>query len=104
MEVAMKKIFYGSLCYQGIRGGAIAITNHTIRYKNQTLTLPEQYKNITIPIKQIKKIQKGRVLLLPTVTIYLKNPSNQQYKFVVFNRKRFLNVLHQIKTMCIYKI
>lgn len=90
----MKKTFYGSLCYQGIRGGAIFIDDESVVYRNQTLTLPEEYKNIVMPIKEIEKVEKGYMLLFPTVTIYLKN--QKYYKFVVFNRKGFLENLEQL--------
>jgi len=89
----MEKVFYGSLCDQGRRGGAIYVDNEAIAYKNQTLTLPEEYKNIIIPIKEIERIEKGCMLLFPTVTIYLKN--HRHYKFIIFNRKRFLDNIEQ---------
>lgn len=87
----MKKSFYGSLCYQGIRGGAICVTDNAVLYKNQTLTLPQEYKNIVIPFDGIEKVEKSRRLLLPAVTIHLKN--HRKYQFVVLNRSRFLKAL-----------
>lgn len=91
----MKKAFYGSLCYQGIRGGAIIINNGAVIYKNQTLTLPDEYKNIVLPIKEIADVEKGWLLCLPTITIHLK--SKKKYKFVIFNRKGFLNQLEKLR-------
>lgn len=84
----MKKAYCGSLCYQGIRGGGIFIDNKSVIYKNKTLTLPEEYKNIVMPIKEIEKIEKGCMLFFPTVKIYLKD--QKSYKFIIFNRKKFL--------------
>lgn len=90
----MKKHFWGSLCYQGIRGGAIIINDESVIYRNQTLTLPEAYKNIVIPIEKIKKIELGFLLLLPTVTL---RTEEQVYKFVIFNRNGFLKIIRQNK-------
>ncbi len=68
----MKKWFYGSLCYKGIRGGTIFITDDAIIYKNQTLTLPDEYKNIIIPFCEIKEIKNGWTLLFPAIIYILK--------------------------------
>lgn len=89
----MKEAFYGSLCYEGLRGGAIQVNDQAVIYKNQTLTLPDEYKNIEMPFQDIEKVEKGRAGLFPAVTIYLKN--GKKYKLVVFNRKKFLGCLGQ---------
>lgn len=91
----MKKAFCGSLCYQGLRGGAIFVDNKFVVYKNQTFTLSERYKNIVIPIEENAKAKKGYAIVFPTVTIYLKN--NEKYRFVVFNRKKFIECLQQVR-------
>lgn len=90
-----KEAFYASLCYQGIRGGAIYVDADSVVYKNQTLTIPEAYKNIVMPIKDIDKIEKGWLLFLPTVAIYLKNQKG--FKFVIFDRKKFLENVAQYR-------
>lgn len=84
----MKKGFRGSLCYQRLRGGVIFVDNKFVVYKNQTLTLSKRYENIVIPIEVIAKVKKGYAIVFPTVTIYLKN--NEKYRFVIFNRKKFI--------------
>lgn len=91
----MKKAFRGSLCYKGLRGGAIFVDNKFVVYKNQTLTLSERYKNIVIPIEEIAKVKKGYAIVFPTVTIYLKN--NEKYRFVIFSRKKFIECLQQVR-------
>ena len=87
----MKKAFYASLFYEGVRGGAIVVNDYAIVYKNQTLTLPSEYKNIVMPFADIDKIESGRALLFPTFTIYLRN--GKFYKYLIFNRKRFYKTL-----------
>ena len=51
----MRKAFYGSLCYEGIRGGAIIVDDEAIIYRSKVLTLPEEYKNIKIQLPKKKK-------------------------------------------------
>ena len=52
-DILAKKAFYGSLFYKGVRGGAIIVNDDSIVYKNQTITLESEYKNIIIPFKDI---------------------------------------------------
>lgn len=87
----MKKAFYGSLVYKGARGGAIIINDDSMVYKNQTATLEAEYKNIIMTFNDIERIEKENSFLFPAVTIYLKN--GRHYKFIIFNRKRFIKEL-----------
>lgn len=87
----MKKAFYASLCHNGIRGGAVFIKDDCVIYRNQTLTLEEEYKNIVIPISDIAKIETSHIFVFPTVALTLKN--NRKYKFVIFNRNTFLDII-----------
>lgn len=89
----MKQAFYGSLCYHGIRGGAICVRGGFVIYATKTLTLPQAYRNIRIPIGEIQHISCGRKLLLPVVHLCLKDQT--RYSFVVFCRKRFLRLLEK---------
>lgn len=84
----MKNAFYGSLCYEGIRGGAIYVEEGIICYRSKVLTLPEEYQNIRIPFSEIESLDKGRKFIFPAVTV--RTISGKSYKFVVFNRKKFL--------------
>lgn len=87
----MKKAFRASLCYHGLRGGAVYIENGAVVYKNQTATMPEAYKNIVMPMQEITAVEKGRKVFFPTVTLRLAGGTS--YCFVVFARKRFLETL-----------
>ena len=90
----MKRAFRCSFCYQGLRGGAIYLDDTSVAYRNQTLTLPEAYKNIVIPIQKIESVEKGHIFLFPTVTIHLEN--QEAYRFVLFRRQKFLDCLTQL--------
>ena len=87
----MEKAFRASLCYHGLRGGAVYIENGAVVYKNQTATMPEAYKNIVMPVQEITAVEKGRKLIFPTVTLRLAGGAS--YCFVVFARERFLAML-----------
>jgi len=87
----MKKVFRSSLCYEGIRGGAITIEEDKVRYRSKVLTLPDEYKDIEMPISEIEHVEKGYLLPFPTVTIWMKSGKN--YRFVIFARKQFLACL-----------
>lgn len=86
----MRKVFYASLCYKGIRGGAIFVDEDSVEYRNQSLTLPSEYKDIIIKKTDIVKKETGLLCLLPTVTLYT---TQTKYRFVIFHRKKFLQEL-----------
>ena len=87
----MKKAFYASLCYQGARGGAIYVEDESIVYKNQTLTIPNEYKNLVMKVQDIERVEKCSAFIFPAVKIYFNN--QRMYKFIIFNRKRFCECL-----------
>ena len=91
----MKKAFYASLFYEGVRGGAIIVNDTAVIYKNQTLTLPDEYKNIVMPFEDIDRIESGGAFPFPTFTIHLKN--GKYYKFIIYNRKRFYKTMQLCK-------
>lgn len=90
----MRKAFFGSLCYEGIRGGAITIEEGKVCYRSKVLTLPEEYRDIQMPVGEIEHIEKGNLFVFPIVTILMN--SGKSYKFVVFARKKFLACLEQL--------
>lgn len=90
----MQKVFLASLCREGIRGGAVIINEKAVIYKTKNLTISDQYKNITMPLGEIEKVGKGYAFVFPAVTIELK--SQQKYKFVIVNRRRFLQELQRL--------
>ncbi len=96
-EVTAKRAFCCSLCYEGLRGGAIAVTDKGVVYRNDSLTIPERFKKLTVPFENIERAEKSPAAFFPAVTLILKN--DERIKFVIFNRKGFLNELskHGIK-------
>lgn len=89
-EESETKVFRGSLVYYGLRGGALYVDNENITYKNQTTSIPDEFKNLVIPLKKIVKVEKTRAMFMPAVVIHLSK--YQSYKFVIFNRPKFLKL------------
>ena len=87
----MRNAFYASLVHHGLRGGAVYVSEDAITYQNQTAAIEAKYKHLVLPFREIREISCERVLLLPAVTVSLKN--EESYRFIIFNRKRFLNCL-----------
>ncbi len=86
----MKDLFLCSLiCDNGVIGGILKIENNAITYTTNKFTVDKCYKNIFIPLNKITKIKWSR-LILPIATICLLG--GEQYKFLMFNKKRFENV------------
>ena len=84
----MKNTFSVSLCKNGLLGGWIVIGELSMVYKTGKVTIPEKYRNLVMEYKDIFSVTEGSLVLLPTVTVKMKN--EEEYKFVVFNRKKFI--------------
>lgn len=82
-----------SLCKNGILGGYITIGEVSMVYKTGKVTIPEKYRNLVMEYKDIFSVTEGTLLFLPTVTVKMKN--EEEYKFIVFNRKHFLEALNK---------
>ena len=89
----MKKYFIVSLCRNGLLGGGIVVDENKITYKTGKLTIPDKLRNLEMSYADMDGFTVGRLLFLPTVTINMKDSEN--YKFVVFTRKKFIEVLKQ---------
>jgi hypothetical protein len=91
----MKRAFYGSICHNGSQGGAIILDDIGINFKCQKITIEEEYKNMQLKYDKISTIQLCRsILIFPGVQIYMKN--GEQYKFIIFNRKKFVQLLEKM--------
>lgn len=88
----MKNTFSVSLCKNGLIGGWITLGESSMIYKTGKVTIPEKYRNLVMVYNEILSVTEGNMLFLPTVTVKMKN--EEEYKFIVYNRKRFLEILH----------
>ena len=89
----MINTFTVSLCKNGILGGYIVADEEAITYKTGKLTIPEKYRNLKMKYKDILSVTEDSLLFMPTVSLRMKN--DEEYKFIVFEKKRFLKMLSE---------
>ena len=83
----MRKAFMCSLCYNGIVGGGLYLDNQAVTFRTQKLTVSEKFKNLTLPLHEIKAIS-WKWLVFPVATFHMKN--SECYKIIIFNKWRFI--------------
>lgn len=83
----MRKVFMCSLCNNGIIGGGLYLESKSVTYRTQKLTVDKKYRNLVLPLKEIKEITWKRIIF-PIATFYMKN--GKEYKFIIFNKARFM--------------
>lgn len=82
----MRKAFMCSLCHNGILGGGLYLDNNSVTYRTQKLTVDEKYKNLVLPLSEIKEIT-WKWIVFPLATFRMKN--SEEYKLIIFNKARF---------------
>ena len=83
----MKNTFVCSIiCNGGILGGGLYLDDKTLTYKTNKLTVDAKYRNLVLPLSEIKEISWGRVLF-PIATVHMKHGGD--YKFLLFGKARF---------------
>lgn len=87
----MKNTFSVSLCKNGLIGGCIVIEENAMTYKTGKVIIPAKYRNLVMAYKDIFSVTEGSFLFLPTIMVKMKN--EEEYKFLVYNRKKFLDML-----------
>ena len=80
------KSFICSLCYNGLLGGALYLDNSSLTYKTNKLTIDKKFKNLVMPLNEIKEIT-WKWIVFPLATVNMKN--NERYTFIIFNKSRF---------------
>lgn len=81
------KSFVCSLCHNGILGGGLYLDSISLTYKTNKLTVDNKYKNLVLPMREIKEIT-WKWIVFPVATVFMKN--GEQYKFIIFNKPRFV--------------
>lgn len=82
----MRKAFMCSLCHNGILGGGLYLDPQSVTYRTQKLTVNEKYRNLVLPLNEIKEIT-WKWILFPVATFHMKK--GEEYKMIVFNKARF---------------
>ncbi|MBO5924685.1 MAG: hypothetical protein J6Q52_00290 [Clostridia bacterium] len=86
------KSFICSLCRNGIIGGALYLDKASLTYKTNKLTVDKQYRNLVLPMSEIKEIT-WKWIVFPVATVFMKN--GEQYKFIIFNKSRFVKCFEE---------
>ena len=89
----MEKSFICSLIKNGILGGALYLNSKSLTYKTGKLTVPLKYRNLVMPLKEIKEVNRKQNLF-PIVSVSLKN--GEEYKFIIFNTKSFIKFYNNL--------
>ena len=87
----MVKYFVVSLCKNGLIGGGITADEDAITYHTGKLTVPKEFRRLVIKYEDIDGLTEGWLFILPTVTVMLRG--GEEYKFVIFDKKRFVSTL-----------
>ncbi|MBE5949036.1 MAG: hypothetical protein E7261_08415 [Lachnospiraceae bacterium] len=90
----MRKAFMCSLCHNGILGGGLYLDSQSVTYRTQKLTVNEKYKNLVLPLNEIKEIT-WKWIVFPVATFHMKN--SEEYKMIIFNKVRFTKYYHEYK-------
>jgi hypothetical protein len=90
----MKKSFVCSLCHNGILGGALYLDDNAITFKTNKLTVSYDYRNIVLPLSEIKNVEWKRIIF-PIATFYMA--CGKKYTLLIFNKKRFVKYFNQMR-------
>lgn len=91
----MKDTFMASLFHEGVLGGGIYLQSDKVLYRTNKSQLERKYRNLELPYSRIKRLETGWAFCFPTVTLVMKGGTS--YKFIIFNRKKFLTRFHALK-------
>ena len=50
----MRNVFMCSLCHNGILGGGLYLDHQDVTFRTQKLTVSDQYRNLILPLNEIK--------------------------------------------------
>jgi len=90
---AMKNYFIVSLCKNGILGGGLVVSDDSITYRTNKLTVPQKYRSLMMQYKNIQGLSKAWMLCFPTVTVHMDD--GESYKFIVFSRAKLISLLEE---------
>ena len=90
----MKNYFIVSLIRNGILGGGMTADAEAITYHTGKVTVPNEYRRLVMKYSDIRQVETGRMLLMPTVTVKMQN--GEEYRFAVFfGQKRLVELLKE---------
>lgn len=87
----MRKVFVCSLCHNGVLGGGLYVDDTAITYKTNKLTVAKEYRNLVLPLNEIRQITWNWILATVTLT------SGTQYRLLIFNKSGFEKCYRQLR-------
>ena len=81
-----------SLCMGGILGGALYLEPNSITYRTNKLTVDKKYRNLVLPLKEIKDIA-WKWIVFPIATFSMAN--GEKYKIMIYNKNRFVKCYNE---------
>lgn len=88
----MRKAFMCSLCHNGIHGGGLYLDKVSVTYVCQKLTVDERYKKLVLLFTEICELCWKRALF-PVAVFTMQD--GEQYRFIIFNKRRFDRVFRE---------
>jgi len=67
------KSFVCSLCHNGILGGGLYLDSQSLTYKTNKLTVDKKYRNLVLPMQEIKEISWKWINSLFSINHALQN-------------------------------
>ena len=83
----MKKYFICSLCHNGILGGGLIVDDNSVTYKTNKLTVAPEYRNLVLPLKEIRDIT-WKQILFPVATFHMAN--GDEFRYLIITKNRFI--------------
>jgi hypothetical protein len=93
LEKNVEKQFLCSLCHSGLVGGVLYLNSDELRYRTNKLIFDEKYRNLVMPIKNIREINWKR-FLFPIATFSMLD--GEEYTIMIYNKSRFMKAYQEI--------
>ena len=90
----MRKAFMCSLIHRGILGGGLYLDQQAVTFVCNKLTVEQEFKKLSMPFEKIESLTWQQVIF-PIAVFQLR--SGEAYRFLVFNKKRFMNYYQQYR-------
>ena len=89
----MGRYYIASLCKNGLLGGGISVDEDGITFHTGKVTVPKEYRHLQMKYDDICGVTTGKLFVLPTVTIALRD--GREYRFFVVGRNRLANTINE---------
>ena len=82
----MNTYFVCSLIYKGVLGGGLILSDDSLRYRTNKLTVDRKFRDLEMKRSDIASLEwkKG---ILPIASVHMKD--GECYSFLIFGKRRF---------------